>query len=78
MSEEYTPDIDDVRGAWHAWNDGQVDEHRRKPTWSFEEFDRWLRKVQAEAWEKGYLDMDADRIYGTGTENPYRENLQST
>lgn len=40
-------------------------------------FQDWLRKVQAEAWERGYLDMDADRIHGTGTENPYRKGLQS-
>lgn len=48
----FTPDTADVRGAYHAWHDGQGDTHPEKPTWSFEEFDRWLeahdREVRAD------------------------------
>jgi len=45
---EWTPTTEDVRGAWHAWSDGQGDSHADKPTWSYEEFDRWIAAHDAE------------------------------
>lgn len=56
MTEPYTPSLEEVRGAYHAWSDGQGDSHPRKPTWSKAEFDRWLAEhdeaVRAEERQK--------------------------
>lgn len=38
----YTPDLEDVSSAWRAGSDGQPDTHPEKPTWSEEEFARFL------------------------------------
>lgn len=45
---EYTPTTREVRGAYRAWHDGQGDDHALKPTWSAQEFDRWLAAHDAE------------------------------
>jgi len=51
--ELYTPSTEDIRFAWRAWSDGQVDTDEEKPTWSFEEFDRWFAEVQTDAYFLG-------------------------
>ncbi len=43
---EYTPITAEVRGAYRAWSDGQGDSYAAKPTWSGEEFDRWLAQYR--------------------------------
>lgn len=58
---EYTPTTEEVRGAYHAWSDGQGDNFDEKPTWSFPEFDRWfaseIAKAERRAWTVGARDM---------------------
>lgn len=53
---DYTPTTEDVRGAYRAWHDGQGDDHPLKPTWSAQEFDRWLASVKDAAYWEGYGD----------------------
>lgn len=62
---EYTPTTEEVRGAYHAWSDGQGDNFDEKPTWSFQEFDRWLAHIKDAAYWEGYGDgQDSERGFG--------------
>lgn len=45
---EYTPSTEEVREQYWA---ASGDPRRDSQAWG--EFDRWLRKVQAEAWDEG-------------------------
>ena len=66
MSDKYTPDTESVRWAYVA----------RKvsigicPFTAEDNFNRWLRTVQAEAWEEGSL-ARADKGLGLA-DNPYK------
>lgn len=78
----YIPTTADVRGAWHAWSDGQDDSHPEKPTWSREEFERWLGQTLTDAYYQGaeaLSDQNAeDRFDGSNTpefDSPYEEGL---
>lgn len=46
---DYTPDTEEVRELYWAVSG---DPRRDSKAWG--EFDRWLRKVKAEAWTEGY------------------------
>lgn len=83
---EYTPTTEDVRGAYRAWHDGQGDDHALKPTWSAQEFDRWLaahdaevRADEAAQWAQAVLvsGLQGERIgaarAGVVAEGPERE-----
>lgn len=52
---DYTPRTEDVRGAYRAWHDGQGDDHPLKPTWSAQEFDRWLAAHDESVFRSAWL-----------------------
>ena len=60
--DDYTPSTEDVRESYTYFR-GTIPtvEHAA-------EFDAWLLRVQAEAWEAGYVDALADR---EPLRNPY-------
>ena len=60
MSEPYTPTTEEVCECWTTRcdignpyeTDADVEERHHEES---VKFDRWLRKVKAEAWREGYL-----------------------
>ena len=68
MSEPYTPDEHNVRAAWIETGLGSEES-------LIAEFERWLARVKADAWEEG---VEAQMYaYGNGhdaTDNPYEED----
>jgi hypothetical protein len=80
---EYTPTTDDVRECYQCQlvkgdNDFYIFADKEK---SNAEFDRWLAKVKAEAWDEGavYAAIECSAIddetqpWIADGENPYRE-----
>ena len=62
---DYTPTTEELRDAWASWSD------------AYEEFDRWLAEVKAQAWEEGYTQGSKDMYDGDfPTPNPYRQQTQ--
>ena len=69
---EYTPTVERLRDdyrrsrVWEAHNGGEI---------YWEEFERRLKEIQADAWDEGKEDaMRGLDIHGdTNAENPYRE-----
>lgn len=49
MTDNYTPDTEEVRELYWA-----VSGLPRRDPKAWEEFDRWLRKVKADAWAECY------------------------
>ena len=75
MSEQpYTPSTVEVRNAYRL-SDQDLDGSPYLPEKSDAEFDRWLAKVQAAAWDLGHYNGWRDRRdfpSRMGATNPYR------
>lgn len=59
MSEQFEPTTDDFRQVWAAFNGygGLVARpHSVSMDEGYAEFDRWLERVRAEAWTKGWAE----------------------
>ena len=78
MNAPFEPSADDFRQVWAAFNGygGLVDRpHSASMDEGYAEFDRWLAKVQAAAWDLGHYNGWRDRRdfpSRTGATNPYR------
>ena len=86
--ESYTPTTDEVRAVWREWNGygGLINRVGPEPTTRagmVAEFDRWLAKVKADAWDAcvsqaeacGYIGLnDASELESIF--NPYRQGPQ--
>lgn len=75
MTDQFTPDIDDIIIAYHSYmsEDGT---HSQDFEVSRDEFYRWLDEVKAEAWDVGYEASDHEAYYCSThgcTPNPYRK-----
>lgn len=72
MTDDYTPDTEEVRELYWA-----VSGLPRRDPKAWEEFDRWLRKVKAEAWDEAVdsasLEETESRLYIYHDTNPYRD-----
>jgi hypothetical protein len=73
---EYTPTTEEVRARYQTASRNKFG-HRDPKRITDTEFDRWLAKVRAEAWDEGY---SAAAEYVDGPDwaapppNPHREN----
>lgn len=66
MTNDYTPDTQEVRELY--WAVSGLPLRDPKP---WEEFDRWLRKVKADAWEQGADAVEQGFIDRLEVVNPY-------
>ena len=78
----FIPTTDQIRGAWHAWSDGQDDSHDDKPTWSTEEFNRWFAQELTTAFFIGAEALSEqnakDHFDGSNTpefDSPYGDGI---
>ena len=79
----YTPTTEEVRNAFSLMEDDLATEE------NFQNFDRWLAEVKAQAWEEGCrwgavefqsLERklyDEDKVEVTDADNPYRQGKGS-
>jgi hypothetical protein len=82
QNEAYTPTTEEVRSNYDPSIADRFQkffsnhEHRKEDYAEFSkaidaEFDRWLRKVKAKAWDEGYVSgFEEDKRFGA-TPNPY-------
>lgn len=52
MTDEYTPETEEIREAYQIAGDGA--DFKRRFFERGEDFDSWLRNVKAEAWAEGH------------------------
>lgn len=65
-ADDYTPNTEEVRELYWA-----VSGLPRRDPKAWEEFDRWLRKVKAEAWAEGRDSAHWVSFEGRFDDNPY-------
>lgn len=68
---EYTPPTEQVRMVFWSWMTMNHKARNIAPADHYDEFDRWLAEVKAQAWYEG-RDAEAERLPATTVLNPYR------
>ena len=65
----YVPTVEHARTMYRV---GVVESHHITREEAGAEFDKFIARVKAEAWDEGYWEGQSDAPYGLVTNNPYK------